>query len=224
MALPVLHMHTAQSGLDALPNSAPTVPTIKKIQSAFSNGTASLTEVAIAGRPRLAGDAAGDRRPEDRKVARARQLTTGSIDVEVNKAHTVARVDIPLVGKGTDGDVQRRARERSATTSCRRRSARSAARSTRVTGVTAASADSNALLKQQGSACVRLRARVRVPAPARHLPLGRDRGQGDRPQPAVRRRRLRRARRRLPVGLGREPARLHVERRHRRSGCRSSCS
>ena len=47
MALPVLHLHTAQSGLDALPNSAPTVPTIKKIQSAFSNGTAARTEVAI---------------------------------------------------------------------------------------------------------------------------------------------------------------------------------
>src|SRR5205809_1718360 len=37
MALPVMHLHTAQSGLDALPNSAPTVGTIKKIQTAFSN-------------------------------------------------------------------------------------------------------------------------------------------------------------------------------------------
>src|ERR687888_649903 len=47
MALPVLHLHTAQSGLDALPNSAPTVATIKKVQDAFSNGTAAQTEVAI---------------------------------------------------------------------------------------------------------------------------------------------------------------------------------
>src|SRR5205807_8832817 len=31
MALPVLNLHTAQSGLNALPNSAPTVETIKKI-------------------------------------------------------------------------------------------------------------------------------------------------------------------------------------------------
>src|SRR5213595_2484629 len=38
MALPVLHLHTTQSGLDALPNSAPTVPTIKKVQAEFSNG------------------------------------------------------------------------------------------------------------------------------------------------------------------------------------------
>src|SRR5215831_2230242 len=47
MALPVLHLHTAQSGLDALPNSAPTVPTIKKVQDEFSNGTAAQSLVAI---------------------------------------------------------------------------------------------------------------------------------------------------------------------------------
>src|SRR5213080_3878733 len=38
MALPVLHIHPSQSGLDALPNSAPTVGSIKRIQNAFSNG------------------------------------------------------------------------------------------------------------------------------------------------------------------------------------------
>src|SRR5438093_3872770 len=32
MALPALHLHTAQSGLNALPNRTPTVSTIKKIQ------------------------------------------------------------------------------------------------------------------------------------------------------------------------------------------------
>src|SRR6266705_254753 len=47
MALPTLTMHTTQSGFDALPNSAPTVPTIKKIQTSFSNGEAAQSEVAI---------------------------------------------------------------------------------------------------------------------------------------------------------------------------------
>src|SRR5205823_14148546 len=47
MAVPVLHLHTTQSGLDALPNSAPTVSTIKKLQNAFSNGSVAQTEVAI---------------------------------------------------------------------------------------------------------------------------------------------------------------------------------
>src|SRR5256884_2196009 len=49
MALPVLNLHTAQSGLNALPNSAPTVGTIKKISAAFGDGTTSQTEVAIKG-------------------------------------------------------------------------------------------------------------------------------------------------------------------------------
>src|SRR6476620_518428 len=47
MALPVLHLHTAQSGLNALPNSAPTVATIKKVQNEFSNGTAASSLIAI---------------------------------------------------------------------------------------------------------------------------------------------------------------------------------
>jgi uncharacterized membrane protein YdfJ with MMPL/SSD domain len=43
MALPVVNLHTAQSGMDALPNSAPTVATIKKINNAFGNGETSMT-------------------------------------------------------------------------------------------------------------------------------------------------------------------------------------
>src|SRR5947207_12887003 len=35
MAIPVLHIHTAQSGLDSLPKGVPTVETIDKIQHAF---------------------------------------------------------------------------------------------------------------------------------------------------------------------------------------------
>jgi uncharacterized membrane protein YdfJ with MMPL/SSD domain len=101
MALPVLHIHTAQSGLDALPNSAPTVPAIKKIQHAFSNGTAALTEVAI----RADVDSPQTQHAINDLKTRVTDagLATGSIDVEANKARTVARVDIPLVGEGTDG-------------------------------------------------------------------------------------------------------------------------
>src|ERR671937_2157231 len=47
MALPVLNMHTAQSGLEMLPNSAPTVETINKVNEAFGNGEASQTEIAV---------------------------------------------------------------------------------------------------------------------------------------------------------------------------------
>jgi RND superfamily putative drug exporter len=146
MALPVLHIHTAQSGLDALPNSAPTVPAIKKVQNAFSNGTTSVTEVAIQ---------ADLDSPKTQQAIRDLKtqvtdagLATGSIDVEANKAHTVARVDIPLVGKGTDGEsnaaLAKLRNEILPATIGKVDGADFA-----VTGVTAASHDQNSLLKQK---------------------------------------------------------------------------
>jgi uncharacterized membrane protein YdfJ with MMPL/SSD domain len=100
LALPALHLHTAESGMDALPNSAPTVATIKKITNAFSGGTTSPADVAIK---------ADTTRPAVKKAiadiesqVTAQHLNKGSIDVETNASHTVARVSIPLVGRGTD--------------------------------------------------------------------------------------------------------------------------
>ncbi|HSC73638.1 MAG TPA: MMPL family transporter [Gaiellaceae bacterium] len=100
MALPVLHLHTAQSGLDALPNSAPTVATIKKVQNEFSNGTAAQSLVAI----KADADAPATQHAVAalKTKAVAAGITSGSIDTDVNAARTVTRVDIPLVGKGTD--------------------------------------------------------------------------------------------------------------------------
>jgi uncharacterized membrane protein YdfJ with MMPL/SSD domain len=146
MALPVLHIHTAQSGLDALPNSAPTVPAIKKIQHAFSNGTASLTEVAI--QADLDSPQTQQAIQDLKTQVTDAGLATGSIDVEANKAHTVARVDIPLVGKGTDGEsnaaLAKLRNEILPATIGKVDGADFA-----VTGVTAASQDQNSLLKQK---------------------------------------------------------------------------
>jgi RND superfamily putative drug exporter len=100
MALPVMRLHTAQSGLDALPNSAPTVPTIKKVQSEFSNGTAAQSLVAI----KADADAPATQHAVAALKAKAvaAGITSGSIDTDVNASHTVVRIDIPLVGQGTD--------------------------------------------------------------------------------------------------------------------------
>src|SRR5438067_3540219 len=98
MAVPVLHLHTTQSGLDALPNSAPTVGTIKKIQAAFSNGNVAQSEVAI--RANLDSPATQQAIASLKRQVVAAGLNSGSIDVEANRDHTVARIDIPLVGKG----------------------------------------------------------------------------------------------------------------------------
>src|SRR3954453_13613422 len=46
MAVPVLHLHTAESGLSALPADAPTVGTLDRIQKEFT-GTAQPAEIAV---------------------------------------------------------------------------------------------------------------------------------------------------------------------------------
>jgi RND superfamily putative drug exporter len=47
LALPALRLHTAQSGLEALPKNAPTVNTIQRVQDAFSNGNVAPAIVAV---------------------------------------------------------------------------------------------------------------------------------------------------------------------------------
>jgi uncharacterized membrane protein YdfJ with MMPL/SSD domain len=146
MALPVVNLHTAQSGMDALPNSAPTVATIKKINSAFGNGETSMTSVAIKANT----DSPATQRAivALKTKVEAAHLNTGSIDVEVNPSHTVARVDIPLVGKGTDGKsnaaLQTLRNDILPTTIGKVNGAEYG-----VTGLTAQSADQNSLLKQK---------------------------------------------------------------------------
>jgi uncharacterized membrane protein YdfJ with MMPL/SSD domain len=99
LAAPVLHIHTAQSGLDALPKSIATVPTLDKIQDSFP-GSATPAVVAI----KADADAPSTVNAVSalRKQALASGQMSGPIDVDVNSAHTVTRVTIPLRGNGTD--------------------------------------------------------------------------------------------------------------------------
>jgi RND superfamily putative drug exporter len=145
MALPVLHIHPSQSGLDALPNSAPTVGSIKRIQNAFSNGDIAPATVAVKGAdtPALRGAI----RDLERKALASGQMH-GPIQVEVNPAHDVARIEIPLAGKGTDATSNaalRTLREDILPATVGKVDGAAYA----VTGATAMSADSNALLKQK---------------------------------------------------------------------------
>ena len=100
LALPAFHLHTSQSGLEALPKSAPTVETIQRIENAFSNGNVAPAIVAIQANTDL---------PATKQAIAAlktQALATGQakrpIDVEVNPSHDVARVTIPLVGNGVN--------------------------------------------------------------------------------------------------------------------------
>jgi RND superfamily putative drug exporter len=100
LALPAFKLHTAQSGFEALPKNAPTVGTIQRTEEAFSNGNVAPALVAVVADTDL---------PETRQAIaalKAQALASGQakrpIDVEVSASHDVARVTIPLVGKGVD--------------------------------------------------------------------------------------------------------------------------
>jgi uncharacterized membrane protein YdfJ with MMPL/SSD domain len=146
LATPVLFMHTAQSSLDALPSSAPTVGTIKKVEQAFSNGSVDATQVAIRANT---DSPATQKAIEDLKAKTiAAGLASSTIDVEVNASHSVARVDIPLIGNGTDGTSNaalHRLREDILPSTVGKIHGVEYG----VTGVTAASADWNALMKRK---------------------------------------------------------------------------
>jgi uncharacterized membrane protein YdfJ with MMPL/SSD domain len=144
MALPVLHLHTAQSGLDALPNSAPTVATIKKVQNEFSDGTAAQSLVAIKANTDAPATQHAIAALKAKAVAAG--ITSGSIESDVSPDHSVVRVAIPLVGKGTD-NASMAALHTLRNDVLPATVGRLDGVEYGVTGPTATSADSNALLK-----------------------------------------------------------------------------
>ena len=146
LALPAFHLHTAQSGLEALPKSAPTVPTIQRIESNFSNGVAAPAIVAI--------EANTDSPATKQAIAelRTRALATGQalkpIEVDVNPSHDVARVTIPLVGNGVD-DVSNTALKTLRDDILPATVGQVPGATFAVTGNTAQSVDQNSLLKSK---------------------------------------------------------------------------
>jgi uncharacterized membrane protein YdfJ with MMPL/SSD domain len=99
MAIPVLHVHTAQSGLEALSRSAPTVETLDRIQEAFP-GEASPANIAV----QTDTDSTAFKNASNDLRARvvASNLMHGPVEIDVNPTHTVARIDVPLNGNGND--------------------------------------------------------------------------------------------------------------------------
>ncbi|TML59769.1 MAG: MMPL family transporter [Actinobacteria bacterium] len=143
---PVLQLHTSQSGLDAMPNSAPTVGTMKKIEKAFSNGDLSPAIVAIEANTN--SPATHQAISELKSQAIASGQMHGPVVVEVNPSHTVTRVSIPLAGKGSDS-VSNAALDTLRNTILPATVGTVQGATYAVTGPTAQSADENALLKQK---------------------------------------------------------------------------
>src|SRR5947207_1435071 len=146
LAAPVLQLHTSQSGLDAMPNSAPTVGTMKKIEKAFSNGDLSPAIVAIEANTDSAATKQAISQLKSQALASGRMH--GPVVVEVNPSHSVARVSIPLTGKGSDS-VSNAALKTLRDEILPATVGKVPGATYAVTGPTAQSADENALLKQK---------------------------------------------------------------------------
>ena len=146
IALPALRLNPAQSGLDSLPKSAATVDTIVRIQHNFSDGKIDPALVAI--QADMNAPATKRALAALKTKALASGQMTSPIDVEISDSRTVARVSIPLVGKGVDAKANAALRTL-------RNDVLPATIGTlpdaqyAVTGGTAASADENTLLKQK---------------------------------------------------------------------------
>jgi RND superfamily putative drug exporter len=99
MAAPALTLHTAISGLDALPKSLAAMQSYNRVNDAFPGGA---TPAVVA----VAGDAAS---PELRAAVadlRTKALASGKalepVTIEAAPSGEAIRVLVPLVGKGTD--------------------------------------------------------------------------------------------------------------------------
>src|SRR4051794_12589694 len=100
LALPAFHLHTAQSGLEALPKNAPTVETIQRTQNAFSNGNVAPAIVAVKANTDSPATRQGIAALETQALASGQARKP--IEVDISASHDVTRVTIPLVGNGVD--------------------------------------------------------------------------------------------------------------------------
>jgi putative drug exporter of the RND superfamily len=98
LALPALQLHTADSGLDALPKSQPELQAFRAIDAAFPGGaTAAVVAIRSEDGARI-GTAIAD--------LKTRALASGEmqnpIQVEKSPDGSAFQVDIPLAGEGAD--------------------------------------------------------------------------------------------------------------------------
>jgi RND superfamily putative drug exporter len=100
MALPVLGLHTSMLGVGDLPRSIPIVGSYEKIQKAFPG--AQTPAQVIFKSANVESPAARAEIAALKHMALASGQAREPIHVDVNAAHTVARIQVPLVGRGQD--------------------------------------------------------------------------------------------------------------------------
>ncbi len=169
LALPAFNLHTAISGLDALPKSLKATQSYNRVNDAFPGG-ATPAVVAISGDTSDPALRAAVADLEDRALASGKALEP--IRVEVAPGGEAMRVAIPLVGQGNGQGVERRARDpaRRAPAGDRRHRRRHRVRGHRRHGGVEGLERRDEVGRPRR---LRLRPGVRVPAPARLVPVDR---------------------------------------------------
>jgi uncharacterized membrane protein YdfJ with MMPL/SSD domain len=104
LAVPTLRLHTAQSGLQSLPRSAPTVETLDRIQASYP-GQSSPALVAV--KTDTSSPAFRIAVGQLKAKAGASGVGYGPVHVDTNPAHSAAQITVPLPGSGTDAKSTR---------------------------------------------------------------------------------------------------------------------
>ena len=210
LAIPALQMKSVTSDIDQLPQDLPVIQTYNKVKEVFPTEGVTATVVVEADDVRSGAAGAG--------IADLQTQVDGSdaflpgTEVIYSDDGTVAKVDVPTRGSGTDAaamDALDQLRDDVVPATVGAVEGVDGQRQRRRGGVGRLRQPA----QQPAAADLRVRVRAGVPADARHVPVDRDPDQGDPAQPAVRGRRLRRARAGLPERPRRVAARLHRERR-----------
>jgi RND superfamily putative drug exporter len=105
LAIPALNMHTVVSGADDLPRDIPVVKTYDRVTGAFPGEAAGATVVVEANDVGSGPVAAAI--AKFRGEAEADPAVAGSVTVERNGANTVAAIEVPTVGSGSDAAATR---------------------------------------------------------------------------------------------------------------------
>jgi uncharacterized membrane protein YdfJ with MMPL/SSD domain len=100
LAIPVFHIHTADSGVDGLPRSIPIMQTYDRMQAAFP-GEQFTADIVVEGKnldPAQITAAA----EEMRQIARNSDQFNEPITIDTSPDGQVAVIEVPLAGTGTD--------------------------------------------------------------------------------------------------------------------------
>ena len=98
LSLPALGMHTKQSGFEALPPGLAVVADLRAVQTAFPSDADPATVVVKAADVTAPEVQQGIARPQQ-ATAKGDPQVVGPITQEVNRDHTVTRLDVALAGR-----------------------------------------------------------------------------------------------------------------------------